>query len=76
MPILLIVTVADWVGLVALKIAVLSVVVPREVEKVIAVLETARAVFLKLAEVVHPRPQLVLEGGLVQAQVDVPLDNP
>ena len=60
----LMVTVADCVGLVALTVAVLFVVVPRDVEKVIEVLLTANVVFLKFADVVNPKLQLVPDGAL------------
>lgn len=75
-PMSLMVTVADCAGSVALNTATLLVVVPRAVEKVVVALVTASEVFLKFAEVVRPKLQLLLDGALLHAQAIAALDNP
>lgn len=67
-------TVADCVS--ALNVAALVAVVPRAVEKVMVVADTARDVSLKLEEVVIPKLQLDVEALEPHAQAMVPLDNP
>lgn len=73
-PMLLIVMVIDRP--LPLKVAVLLVVAPRAVEKVIVAGDIASDVFLKLVAVVIPRLQLLAEGALLQAHEIAPVDSP